>query len=253
MTGMVAHPDPEFTADLRDLSAYPPVVYFMQAGQGAFEFVDEQGVAWRSVVKKMDNGWGAVIQQQAAEQDQALRTFQLISWIATALGALLIAGLVGLVLRNALRPVETLTAAAQSIAAGDLTVSVPVRSQDEIGVLAKAFNTMTGQLRALVGQLELRVAERTQALETSAAVSRQLSTFLDVGELTKAILKICTGLSTFTMCRFISGCKHENLVLAAGSAKPPDVAGCQAWVPADAAWWGAAETNQPVVVPDTAR
>ena len=44
---------------------------------------------------------------------------------------------------RALRTLNRLTAAAQSIADGDLDVEVPVESQDEIGRLAATFNTMT--------------------------------------------------------------------------------------------------------------
>ena len=45
-----------------------------------------------------------------------------------------------------LRPVERLTAAAQQMERGDLTVRVPVASEDEIGQLAHAFNSMAGSL-----------------------------------------------------------------------------------------------------------
>ncbi len=45
-----------------------------------------------------------------------------------------------------LRPVERLTAAAQRMEKGDLTVRVRVDAQDEIGKLAHAFNAMSGSL-----------------------------------------------------------------------------------------------------------
>ena len=63
----------------------------------------------------------------------------------------LIAGLAALAVTLALssrilRPVERLTAAAQRMEKGDLTVRVPVTSEDEIGQLAHAFNSMAGSL-----------------------------------------------------------------------------------------------------------
>ena len=45
-----------------------------------------------------------------------------------------------------LRPVERLTAAAERMEKGDLTVRVPVTSEDEIGQLAQAFISMAGSL-----------------------------------------------------------------------------------------------------------
>ena len=63
----------------------------------------------------------------------------------------LIAGLAAVAVTLALssrilRPVERLTEAAQRMAKGDLTVRVPVTSEDEIGQLAHAFNSMAGSL-----------------------------------------------------------------------------------------------------------
>ncbi len=56
-----------------------------------------------------------------------------------ALGALILAIVLA---RYVLRPVETLTSAAQGMASGDLDRRVTVHSQDEIGELAAAFNSM---------------------------------------------------------------------------------------------------------------
>jgi signal transduction histidine kinase len=56
-----------------------------------------------------------------------------------AVGALVLAVFLS---RRIVKPVETLTAAARGMAAGNLQQRVAVRSQDEIGVLADAFNTM---------------------------------------------------------------------------------------------------------------
>jgi len=63
----------------------------------------------------------------------------------------LIGGLVAVLLavalsRRILGPVETLTAAARQIAKGDLSQRVVVKSKDEIGELARAFNNMADGL-----------------------------------------------------------------------------------------------------------
>jgi len=65
-------------------------------------------------------------------------------WLLIATG---VAGILALLLtlavsRGILRPIESLTAAARRMERGDLTSRVAVRSKDEIGELAHAFNAM---------------------------------------------------------------------------------------------------------------
>ena len=91
-----------------------------------------------------------------------------------------------LLVSRALRTLNRLTAAAQSIADGDLDVKVPVESRDEIGILAETFNTMTsvvfkgmqGEL-AKANRMVANVKETIQQLSSSAseimAISAQQS------------------------------------------------------------------------------
>lgn len=66
-------------------------------------------------------------------------------------------------------PIVTLTRVASQIAGGDLEQQAVIPQRNEIGLLATAFNSMTTQLRELIGSLEQRVARRTHDLEASAA------------------------------------------------------------------------------------
>lgn len=63
------------------------------------------------------------------------------------------------------RPLKTLTKAAEKIRAGDFDIKTEVRSQDEIGRLASAFNEMAVKLKDSYGALEAKVRERTTELE----------------------------------------------------------------------------------------
>ncbi len=51
------------------------------------------------------------------------------------------------------RPVEALAAGTRRVAAGDLTVTIPVSGRNELGELARAFNAMTAHLAEAKGQL----------------------------------------------------------------------------------------------------
>ena len=63
------------------------------------------------------------------------------------------------------RPVVNLTSLAKRISAGDLEASAPVLSNDEVGTLAQAFNTMTEKLRQTLAGLQDELHERKQTEE----------------------------------------------------------------------------------------
>ena len=78
--------------------------------------------------------------------------------------ALAAAGTSILLARSISRPVDHLADVATQIAGGNLNLAAQVKQKDEIGTLARAFNSMTAQLRESIGSLEQRVAERTAEL-----------------------------------------------------------------------------------------
>ena len=67
--------------------------------------------------------------------------------------------------RILLRPIEKLAAATEGMGRGEWDQTVDVRSRDEIGDLARAFNQMTLQLKESRSNLEKKVEERTGQLE----------------------------------------------------------------------------------------
>ncbi len=73
-----------------------------------------------------------------------------------------------LLARQIAGPILAIANTATQVAAGELDLTVPILTQDEVGTLAQAFNQMTGQLRDLIANLEEKVAERTRELEATA-------------------------------------------------------------------------------------
>src|SRR5690606_25499637 len=104
---------------------------------------------------------------------------------ATLLVALLTAVAAAVVTRQITRPLFELTTTAAHIARGDLTHRVRVKRQDELGVLALAFNLMADRLQDLLTTLEQRVAERTTELrDANAQIERrahQLAVSAEIG------------------------------------------------------------------------
>ena len=110
-------------------------------------------------------------------QTQFQQAYTTIS-LGLASGMILAVILVALVLyqimrRMVLNPIQKFVELTGAVTHGDLERRLDIRSGDEIGTLARAFNSMTAQLHDLIGSLEQRVAERTRALATSVEVSRR--------------------------------------------------------------------------------
>jgi GAF domain-containing protein/HAMP domain-containing protein len=161
----VIAPNPAFSADLRFLSAYPPVAALRQGLRGPWGFTDDEGEQWQAYVDVLDNGWGVVVQQKEPALMEPLRRLRATTGGALISSTILLGVLASLAIRQALQPIGTLTDTATAIAGGDLSRIAPVESADEIGVLADVFNSMTAQLRGHIGGLEQRVADRTRDLE----------------------------------------------------------------------------------------
>ncbi|WP_217352469.1 ATP-binding protein [Candidatus Viridilinea mediisalina] len=71
-------------------------------------------------------------------------------------------------------PLQELHEAADRWGHGDLAVRVPVRSQDELGMVAFWFNSMAARTQELVSNLERRVAERTASLARAIGENERL-------------------------------------------------------------------------------
>jgi HAMP domain-containing protein len=80
-------------------------------------------------------------------------------------------------------PLQSLTEVAMRMAGGDLTSSVAVNRNDEVGLLAEAFNGMSAELRGLYQDLERKVEARTQQLATAAEVGRAATSILSTEDL----------------------------------------------------------------------
>lgn len=69
------------------------------------------------------------------------------------------------------KPIREMANAAELIASGDLSISVDHHSEDEIGALADAFNTITDGLKEIVGS----IVKNSRELNANAAEMRDVS------------------------------------------------------------------------------
>lgn len=188
---IIAHPDNTYTTgELQDFSEYPPVAALRNGQTGLINFVDENGVRWRAYISRIDNGWGIVSQQTEAELLTPIRAFHASTIIITLVGLAFLIIFSSIVIRRNIAPIQVVTDTAISIADGNFGQRIPVQSNDEIGQLGTAFNTMAAKIQELVSELGTRVSERTAELEmANRHIQHRASQF-------EAIAQVARNIST---------------------------------------------------------
>jgi diguanylate cyclase (GGDEF)-like protein len=153
--------------------------------------------------------FGVVVLQAAAEGPGLL-----VDASAVVVIAVLVAIAIAVVsARATARPLEDLSNAAARIASGDLSTVIEVRSKDEVGRLASAFNAMTDDLRGYVGQLE---ASRDELQSGLARLGDTLSSTHDLDRILHVVLEsaMASTRSSGGMVLLLTP-SREELVLAA--------------------------------------
>lgn len=113
-----------------------------------------------SFVSRINQLVGAM-ERSYTRDTNLLRTFQLALVLLATLGtAILIRFFVGLVIK----PVNVLHSGMSRMTSNDLSVRLPVHSNDELGGLAHGFNQMAEHLQRAYSTLEERVAAETHSL-----------------------------------------------------------------------------------------
>lgn len=123
----------------------------------------------------------------SATQNTRLLAAGLISILVLILGTATLT----ILTRRTLQPIQTLTQAAADITGGNAVTRITIdNKEDEISILVRAFNQMTSDLQGSIIDLEQRVAERTQDLESqtlrlrvAAEIARDALSAQDLGSL----------------------------------------------------------------------
>ena len=208
-------------------SNYPPVKQLREGTLGPIDFTDPDGITWRSKSGLLGNGWAVVAQVPVAELEAPLLLLRRIAWVtlASTIGILSILSI--LMIRQSIHPVRALTQITSAVAAGDLSQVAPIESDDEIGLLARSFNSMTNQVRDLIGGLEDRVTNRTYDLErravqlqVAAEVAQEAAAIHDLNQLlTHTVNLISSRFDFYHAGIFLIDSAGEYAVLAAASSE----------------------------------
>lgn len=124
-----------------------------------------------------------IIYTQELRYQALMGTRLLILAVIVVLIALLVISVYAAMGRFVIAPLQEITHGTANFARGDYSTTIPVRNMDEVGTLAQSFNQMIEQIKTLIENLEHRVQERTNALETRVKESEmQARAILDADQ-----------------------------------------------------------------------
>ena len=123
-----------------------------------------------------ETGWkivGTTFKSEATKDAEATLNIELIvEIIFIVIGSILILFIV----RSIIKPIDKLKANAHRLGAGDLTEEIAIHSNDEIGELAKSFNTMKNNLSSLIQKVNSSTSlVRSSSEELSASASQNIA------------------------------------------------------------------------------
>ncbi|MBL7161929.1 MAG: GAF domain-containing protein [Anaerolineales bacterium] len=168
-------------------------------------YADYRGIQVMGVSRWLPELQAALlVEQDQSEVFRSVFTSLGVNLAITLLIVLLAVAISSYISKSIATPLVDLADTATRIAAGDFACQTEVFRDDEVGVVARAFISMTQQLRDLINSLEQRVAERTQALqnanrslerqtvqlETSAQVSREITSILEIDQLLNRVVTL---------------------------------------------------------------
>ena len=146
-----------------------------EKGLSSYNYLgEEKYLAYAPII---GTSWAIGTSVPAAEARVQLRNFAWIS-ISTIVTVLIVASFVILLTAARIaKPLQTLEKVASRVARGDLSIThIDVTSQDELGRLARGFETMVGNLRNLVSKISTsseQVAASAEEMTASADQSAQ--------------------------------------------------------------------------------
>jgi PAS domain S-box-containing protein len=137
-----------------------PDLKILNTNDGGFYGVNIGGEQQYMSIRTFDKtGWKAAAIINAAELSQQVNQFLFPCLIVFSITFILIMMSILRIAAQILKPVNILTEAALTVAAGNLDVRARIQSDDEFGVLAQNFNEMVAKLKNNFGEIEEQNSE----------------------------------------------------------------------------------------------
>ncbi|BBO82936.1 methyl-accepting chemotaxis sensory transducer [Desulfosarcina ovata subsp. sediminis] len=180
-TGLcIAHPKPEnilktnFT-HIKEMDAISRRMKAQETGVEEYEFQGIHKIAGFAPVGI--NGWTIGATQNQNEFLAASHAIRNANIIVTVMAGMIVAVIVLFAARSIVRPINAAVAGLKDIAQGegDLTMRLQVSSRDEVGELAKWFNTFIEKLQGIIKDIAGGVETLSSSSTELSAISEQMT------------------------------------------------------------------------------
>jgi methyl-accepting chemotaxis protein len=139
-------------------------------------------------------GWKIVGTMESAEIAKATKPIAVTTLLVIAISLLIGIVMIYFIIRSISKPLLKLTEASARIGRGDLSDRIHIRSKDELGQLALAFNVMTDSLHSVLQ--EVTDASNQLAASSEEMIASAEQTAKASENITISIQKVATGLET---------------------------------------------------------
>ncbi|MCL2459335.1 MAG: methyl-accepting chemotaxis protein [Desulfobulbus sp.] len=178
---IIAHPDAKnvLQLDLKTLKGMEQITKAMVAGDTGAEAYLYKGVdkvAGYAPVRS-SKGWSVAVTQDASEFLASVVTLRNTIAMLTLVSVGVAALLIFFATNTFIRPINKAVAGLQDIAQGegDLTMRLEVASRDEVGELAKWFNTFIDKLQSLISRISDNTKKINQTIKELSDIASALS------------------------------------------------------------------------------
>ena len=192
---VMIHPDPQYTATLTNWKDMAPVASAMSGKTANVDYVNAAGDECIGASAPVEGiGWSVVVENERAEALQTIvGLFELI--LTVCLIMLAVAIISGKLLAGKLvGPLVEMADQSARFAEGDLTGRIPVKSNDEIGKTAVAFNNMADKVHDIIKSIQ-DAAENVGNSAGSLTLNAQQSADA-AGNVAETVSEVAAGMTT---------------------------------------------------------
>jgi len=213
----------------------PPIEAALAGQEFAGPYVSYDGVPVIGIYRWIPALQAALFVEQSQEEAQAGNDAVATAVIAATLAAALITAiLAAFVTRQITRRVVALSESVLCISGGDLSSRALVTGRDEIAILGRVFNRMATELETLYGQLEAKVAQRTELLQqanyqiqrraiqmhASLEVGQAATSVLDPDQMLEQVVRVLRDRFVYSYVAVYAKDSEDNLLLRASVGDP---------------------------------